>query len=198
MKYKDLNDYELLYFVEDNEDNREILFKKYRPLIVKLSSRYYNACSYIGLEYCDFYQEAYLAFLTAIDTYNETQNALFYTYVYVCMNRQLQNLIRENSSNKKRVLNEAVSINQPLNDNLTYEDLLGNSETDPYFILEKGSIYKMINEIIYTLKDNQICIWQLYINGYKQTEIAKLLEISNQSVSNNLRIAKNKIQEVFN
>ena len=43
MKYKELNDYELLYMVrESNDIIKEVLYVKYRPLIKNLSSEFYE------------------------------------------------------------------------------------------------------------------------------------------------------------
>ena len=39
MNYEDINDYEVLSMVADNEDATELLFKKYKPLIVGLAKK---------------------------------------------------------------------------------------------------------------------------------------------------------------
>ena len=42
MKYRDYNDNELLYYVsEHNEDAEEILYEKYKPMIVNFSKKVY-------------------------------------------------------------------------------------------------------------------------------------------------------------
>ena len=42
MNYDEINDYEVLSMVADNEDATELLFKKYKPLIVGLAKKIYN------------------------------------------------------------------------------------------------------------------------------------------------------------
>ena len=43
MKYRDYNDYELLsYISEQNEDAEEILYKKYKPMIVSFAKKYFH------------------------------------------------------------------------------------------------------------------------------------------------------------
>ena len=42
MTYKDYNDYELLNFIAENNDNAlDIIYKKYEPVIVNLAQRYF-------------------------------------------------------------------------------------------------------------------------------------------------------------
>ena len=44
MRYKEYNDYELLSFInEADEDANEILFEKYRPLIVSIATKMIKA-----------------------------------------------------------------------------------------------------------------------------------------------------------
>ena len=41
MDYKKLNDYEVMYMIKENDDySREILLKKYMPIVSKISSKY--------------------------------------------------------------------------------------------------------------------------------------------------------------
>ena len=43
MQYREYNDYELLnYISENNEEANEILFEKYKPLIVNISNKLYK------------------------------------------------------------------------------------------------------------------------------------------------------------
>ena len=43
MKYKSYNDNELIYLIRENDDDSlDILFKKYRPIIISLCNYYYS------------------------------------------------------------------------------------------------------------------------------------------------------------
>ena len=49
MQYREYNDYELLnYISENNEEANEILFEKYKPLIVNISNKLYKYCKNKG------------------------------------------------------------------------------------------------------------------------------------------------------
>ena len=57
--YRDLNDYEIMYLVEEeNDDARELLFEKYKPIIYRLAISYQKEAKQYGLELEDLIQEA--------------------------------------------------------------------------------------------------------------------------------------------
>ena len=85
MEYKDLNDFELVSYVADNEEVTDFLFEKYRPLISSLAKKLYNANQNIGLDYNDLVQEGMVGFSTAINTYSEHKDTLFFTYAKKCI-----------------------------------------------------------------------------------------------------------------
>ena len=77
MSYDEVNDYELLSIVADNEDATEILFKKYRPLIVGIARKFYSSIKNNGCDFNDFVQEAMIAFSMAINTFDEKKDVSF-------------------------------------------------------------------------------------------------------------------------
>ena len=38
--YRDLNDYEIMYLVEENDDAKELLLEKYKPIIINMAIKY--------------------------------------------------------------------------------------------------------------------------------------------------------------
>ena len=90
MEYKDFNDYELLnYIAEGNEEANNILIKKYEPLINKIASRMLPYCKNNGLDLSDLVQEGMIGLNHAIDKYQEIENTLFYTYASKCIKRKI-------------------------------------------------------------------------------------------------------------
>ena len=90
MDYKKYNDNELIYMVQENDENStSLLEKKYSPLIYKLSLEYFNKYKGNVYELDDFYQEALSAFYKALYTYDNNRGVLFYTFVVVCIKRAL-------------------------------------------------------------------------------------------------------------
>ena len=68
MEYKDFNDYELLdYIAEGNEDANNIIIKKYEPLINKIAVKMLSFCKNNGLEKNDLIQEGMIGLNHAIE-----------------------------------------------------------------------------------------------------------------------------------
>ena len=88
------NDFELIYMAkEKNEEAIEMLYDKYKPLLDKKARECYLLCKNKGLEYNDFLQEAMIGFEEAIFSFDLNSNTLFYTFVNICVDRQLNTIL---------------------------------------------------------------------------------------------------------
>ena len=186
MKYKDYNDYELLYMVRENDDlSRDLLLKKYSTIINKIALDFFNNYKNYGYEYDDFYQEAMLAFNNAVVSYNENKNTLFYTFVVVCIKRALLSFTR-NISSKNANYNLFVELNDSdlIDEKSNIEDIFKDKE-----------IQDICMEIIYnpdlSIKDTSIL--ELRMNGFTWKEISILLDSSNSSIQFRFRKMKNEL-----
>ena len=137
------NDYELVSLAqENNEIAINILHEKYKELINSKSRKVFNYLKNRGLELSDVIQEATIGFEEAINAYNQDDNALFYTFAKLCIERQLKSLIIKQNRDKHKILNEAITIDNDedsnlhnvLSDEITPETKLFNKEetTDIY------------------------------------------------------------------
>ena len=187
MDYKQLNDYELIYKVRENdEDAKTLLFNKYRPLIYKSANRYIQNCE--TFEYDDLFQEGVIALYKAIDTYDEVNSALFYTYACVCIDRRMNSYCRTGLS-KKRTL---------YFNSLEYDDRIFFSFDDPihYFIEEEKFLF-LKNLFSFPVS----IVFELKYNGFSSIEISELLGISRNAVSHRLckvrEILKDNFSRIF-
>ena len=77
------NDNELLYLIsEHSEEAMDMLYNKYKYVINKIVNKYMKF-TYInnkGVDKNDLSQEAMIAFENAIKSYNDTNEASFYTF----------------------------------------------------------------------------------------------------------------------
>lgn len=175
MDYKKYNDYELFYMIRENdEDSKNILFKKYDPIIRKIAGNFYNNFKKYGSDYEDFYQEALIAFQNAIISYDETKNILFYTFVTFCIKRSLQSYSRNISSSKiNNLIFDFIDIDE-------YEIEDWNSSIEKSIDYE---CYKNIcKKVIYDLPSESSAIIELRLNGFTYREIGVLLDIPSSSV----------------
>lgn len=132
MNYKDYNDQELLSFIaEESEESHEILFEKYKPLIVSTATKMIKNCSNLGLEVKDLIQEGYLGLNHAIDTFDQTKDVLFFTYARTCIESRMISLVVSSKRLKHRILNESLSFEATEEENTSFENILGSSTLDP-------------------------------------------------------------------
>ena len=198
MKY---NDYELVSLAHDkNEEAIEILYDKYRPLILKKSREVYNLLKNKGWELDDIVQECNIGFDEAIRNFNQDDRTLFYTFVNLCLDRQMLSLLNRNNGFKNRLLNDAVSLDF-LDNTGEDKNILDYISSD--FDLERELIsseevkefYSKLKEV---LSDFEMDVFKYRVEGYSYGEIAKFLGKSVKSVDNAIQRIKGRIKRLKN
>ena len=121
MQYKEYNDYELLYMVKENDENAyNLLYEKYKPLVISLAKKYASTYQNYGIDINDYILEGYVGLDTSIKRFNDYDEYKFQNLLCTCINRQMQNLIKQ--ARQKR--------NHILNNSLYYETIQKNQELD--------------------------------------------------------------------
>lgn len=191
MEYKDINDYELIFLVkENNEDAHDLLYSKYSNLVNKYAYEYYSKNKNIGIDIEDLKQEGFYGISLAIKDYDQDKT-LFYTYALLCIRREMERLIKYQKRNKQLILTNSLSINSCIDseNNLFYEDVISSGED----ILEDIIFDDMFNKV-HTFKHNMTFIesqiYELKLNKFGNKEIAELLDLPYKKVDNYLRKIK--------
>lgn len=187
------NDFELVSLIrENNEEAREILYNKYKPIIVKKSTdQIYKLGSY-GMEINDLIQEGYIGLDNAINCFNEKENTSFYTFALLCIDRQIITYIKKNTNNKAMILNDAIN----LDDGKEYL-FRDNTDIEGSFINKEGA-KEFINLICDSLSDIEKKVFSLKLEGYDIGEITNLLNKDTKVIYNTLHRIKYKIKLIMN
>ena len=195
MDYKDFNDYELInYIAEGNEDASNILLKKYEPLIKKEASKLLPFCDKSGLDINDLVQEGLIGLHHAIEKYKEQSDVMFYTYALKCIQRKMLSTLVGVNRKKNRVLNESVS----LDDDNTLIKILKDSTPNPEeFIINTEREETLISNIKFSLTDFECNVFDLFISGFTYIEIAKILDKDVKSIDNAIQRIKKKIKNII-
>ncbi len=194
MNYKDVNDYEVIYLIKENdEDSKALLYKKYEPLITSFSLQYLPVAKQCGLELDDIVQEGYIGFSNALKAYDEHKNILFYTLVRVCIKRQIINLLRRSMTMKHSALNFSFSLNSMIDTNDS-EVELGNVFVSPdvspiEYVIDEDYERRVIS-LSYSMTLMGRCVFLLKYNNFKISEIAVLLDLTVKKVRDLLERAK--------
>ncbi len=202
MEYKDYNDYELLNYVSENNDEaNEILYNKYLPLIQTTAKKMYKYCSNKGLEINDLIQEGMIALNHAIETFDDTKDTTFYTYAKTCIERRIISEVIATRRLKHKILNESVSLEiaNEKGEEVNIENLLGDNSYNPEQIIIDCEINKeFIEQIKAMLTDYEEQVFDLKINNFSYKEIAEILERSPKAVDNAIQRIRIKIREYLN
>ena len=195
MNYKKLNDYELVYQVRESDGMAyDLIFSKYSHLIDVMAKKNLRKNSNIGLEYDDLYQEGMFGISKAIESYNPC-DTLFYTYALLCAKREMDRIVKTARRNKHMVLNDAVSLNKPVNkdEDIFLDELISS---DYYVDEECYSRYKY-NYLIsfkYELSFEDSLVYELKINDFTPREIATLLDVTYKNVDYRLHKIRKKLK----
>ena len=197
MEYKDFNDYELVYYIHDgNEDANNILIKKYEPLINKVALKMLPYCKGNGLELEDLVQEGMIGLNHAIERYKEQEDILFFTYAKKCIERKIISVVVGSNRNKNKVLNESVSYDNDENQIIKYLQDKNPSPLEEVVNIEKEE--DLLKEFKKNLTDFEKQVFELHISGFKYKEIAELLDKSPKSIDNTIQRIKSKLKKQIN
>lgn len=168
--------------VEVNAVNELIV--RYRALIEKNVKAYYNHSFFDDIK-----QEAYLGLLSAIFSFDQSKNVLFYTYANVCIQNKVKNYFAFLGTKKEQINNNALSYDD------VYDDNAGSHHLNPEKIyIEQESYNNLIHSVSARLSTLEKEVLVLSINDYSYKDISKMLGVPVKSVDNALTRAKFKIR----
>jgi len=199
VKYRDFNDCELVDMVSETDMAKDILLKKYYPLVTKIAKRYAPIVKNKGIEQNDLIQEGLIGLSEAIRDYQNCKDAKFITFANLCIEREMQTAIAKAHRNKQQVLNKSVSIDAINNEGDSYYMNVINVDTpDPMESLVTHEDNLMIKQIIRdNLSDLENQIFELKLANFTNREIAELLDIPYKKVDNSLQRLKTKVQIIL-
>ena len=195
-----MNDYELLSYVNEDESANEMIFKKYKPLIVETANRLYVHCSKLGVEVNDLVQEGMVGLNSAINTFNESHEATFYTYASKCINSKIISYIVRLGRLKNKVLNDSVFLELYDEDqsNGFGKSIADNSYNPENILISEEGKKEILDIIDNSLTDFEKEVINLKINGFKYKEIADMLGKDVKYIDNCIQKIKNKIRLKLN
>lgn len=193
--YKETDDYEILYMINENEDCYEVMLEKYKPLIITICNQKLRKVKDMGYELEDLVQVANIALIDAIKNYNDkdNQNTKFYTYLSHCIHNKLNTEIRDNDTNKKKALNTSISYYTSYNNTILLDVLEDKNAIDPYMYLDIQELKNKYIKILNSLPLEASVVLELKISGLNQKEIETIMNISTNTFTKCLSLIKSKL-----
>lgn len=197
MDYKNINDYETIYMIrERNEDAYNLMYYKYQPIISKLAKTLINKFQNVGIDYCDLFQEGMYGVCEAIESYNPSRDSVFFSYAVLFARRKMYKLLSSSITNKNSILNFSLSLDNTIYDgDVSLIDIICDdiNSLDDFYLKKIND--KELLDLKYELKDIYSPVFELKLNGFSNSEIAKLLDLSYKNVDNYLRSIKTTLRK---
>lgn len=154
------------------------LFTQYQPLLLSMASRYLQLADG-AVEQEDLLQEANIAFLQAIRTYDDTQTGVtFGLYAKICIRNRLVSKLR---SLPARVPPSVAQV--------------GHTNDPADRLIDREQYADLLERIACLLSKREMDVFRLYLLGKSYTEISKSLGITEKSVDNALFRMKAKLKK---
>lgn len=202
MDYRQYNDHELIDYVrESSEEANEILFAKYKPLIMTFAKKMYPYCKYNGIEIADLEQEGLLGLNLAIVHFKESKDNSFYTFARKCIERKMISLVIASRRQKHKILNESLSLefSDEEGEAGILESILSDFTFNPESkLLSYEREKEILNQVKSVLTENEAKVFELKIAGFHYKEIAAILDKTPKSIDNSLQRMKHKCKEILN
>ena len=194
MNYDDINDYEVLFMVrEQNEDAQELLYNKYYNLIDIITKKYYKQASILGVENKDLMQEALIGFSYAINKFKDDYDNNFKSFLTLCIERRISKFLRTlNKNNNKMMINYLPIDKLEDSNNINKISDINNNPSIRYEELDYFN--NIIMNAYNRLSDQELKVFKLLIKGLSIKEISTNLNISYKSVDNTIQRIKNKLK----
>ncbi len=173
-----------------------LIVQKFSPYINGLCRKLFI----VGGTSEDLYEEGIIGLLEACNCYNGENlfETRFEAFAKMCIKRQIIDAIRSANAQKNKALNESVSIlfsdsggdEQSLLD-IFLDRNVSNDPLEMFIDKEKVNEWKIICEK--TLSDFEKLVLKHYLDGEKQSEIAKNLGKDVKAIDNTIQRIKTKI-----
>ena len=184
------NEYELVYLAQDgNEDAINLIYRKYKPIVVKKSKNAIVFASHHGVEINDIMQEGFIGLDEAIRNFSQDTDATFYTFANLCIDRQIAKYIKKMTSGKDRILNEAITINDSLE-----KTMRDATDIEKYFV-GRDNNKEIANLIREKLTPFEKQVFDLRLKGYSFEEIANILNKDMKAIYNTFFRIREKIKK---
>ena len=201
-KYSQYSDEELISRLRDGESEiMDYICDKYKFLVLSKAKSMFI----LGGDSDDLIQEGMIGLFKAVRDYDYGRDASFYTFADLCISRQMYTAVQASNRKKHSPLNCYISLYAGRDSqegsgelSLEIEGLSSKEDSDPEQIMINRENYEHLNELIEKeLSNFEKQVWDLYLTGMTNTQIAKVLGKDAKSTDNALQRLKNKLKKAM-
>lgn len=196
---KEANDYELLEYISSgNEEALDVMYEKYKPLIVKKAKKSASLANKYGLDINDLIQEGMLGLTQAINNFDINLDIKFYTFANTCIERKMISCFVNAKRSKNKILNESIAL-QTETEDPDLENFIGDYSLNPEKIVcDKENENNIIDLLLNELTENEKQVFNLRKSGFTYKEIADILGKDSKQIDNTIQRIKKKYKNIVN
>lgn len=193
----DYPDNELEFYLHDNNEVAvDLIYDKYKYIIEVLLNKYKRVFYALNIDIEEVKQEANLAFSSAIYKYDYDKDTSMSTFITLCVERKIRQIIKSYETVKSKVFSETLSLNTNISDT-SLENFIGDDTYEPLKTLESKDTLKYINnEVQSLLSSSELEVYNLLLNGLNYIEIASVLKKTPKQIDNSIQRIRFKLKKL--
>ena len=187
-------DEELALLAHDGDrEAEELLVARYHRLVRTCARPYFLA----GGDSEDLTQEGMFGLLKAVREYHAGKEASFRTFAEICIRSRLYSVLRDNSRDKHKPLNQSVSLDTPDFDSNSYTSGTNNlAQRNPEdHMIDRERTAALLSGVRKQLSEFEAKILGYYLNGLTCREIADTVGKPPKSVDNAVQRIRRKVAQ---
>lgn len=162
----------------------ELIIEKYYPMVIRISSKYYAPWA----EFEDIVQNGLIGLIKAV-FYFDSEKSSFNSFAWKNIEGEVQTFITYLNRKKNKILSDSSSID--VFDEEESGEQADYSLQDKSTNIPKKIFVDIIKEtIVKHLKDVEIDIFEMWLDGYSYAEIQEELNVNFKKVDNTIQKAK--------
>ncbi|AMW32159.1 RNA polymerase, sigma 30 subunit, SigH [Fervidobacterium changbaicum] len=168
----------------------DLIIEKFYPMVVRIASQFYAPWA----EFDDIVQNGLIGLIKAI-FYYEPGKSSFTTFAWRSIESEVKTFITYQNRKKNKMLSESTSMDSIFDDVDDEQIDYFVADTAPTTNVVKNAILSIVHEeILESLKDDEIKIFELWLDGHSYKEIEEQVGVNFKKVDNTVQKVKRIIR----
>ena len=143
-------------------------------------------------------QEALLGFSDALYSYSNSKGCNLPTFISLCVERRVNNYIRKANTIKMKLIQEMVSLDSEIGDNIYLMDTIKSDEDTPEeLIMEQDEAKELLKKLKKILSKTEMEIYKLLVNNFSYDDICKILDMNKNQLTSAVYRMRQKIKDIY-
>ena len=181
---------------ENSEEARDLLYDKYKYIVEIIINKYKKSAYSLSIDMQELTQEAWLGFSDALYSYNDSKEAGLATFISICVERKVENYVRDHSTKKMQFIREAISLDNQVNQNMTYADIIMDESSPDKIIEDEESKKELLIKIKESLSPREMEVYKLLMYDFTYEDISSILNVDMKKIYDYVYHIRKKLKDL--